>query len=165
MSHARELEYESARAQIYRWAYRLLQNEHDALDATQAVLLKALNTPTVSRESRERRDAWLRKVTINHCIDQIRRRRERVEHVDAVSHEPCETEKLEQAERRERITAALQHLTDLQRIVLLAKVYDRETFEDIAKSLSISASSVKTHYVRALKKMRQQLAPYEGARR
>ncbi len=155
-----ELQYESAKAQIYRWAYRLLQNEHDALDATQAVLLKALTAPAASRE---RQRAWLRKVTINYCIDHIRRRREVVEQVETASPGPDEVSDLERAEQRERITAALRHLSDTQRVVLLTKVYDQETFEDIARSLNISASSVKTHYVRALKKMHQQLAAYQGA--
>lgn len=155
-----ELQYESAKAQIYRWAYRLLQNEHDALDATQAVLLKALTAPATNGE---RQRAWLRKVTINYCIDQIRRRREVVEQVEIASPGPAEVSELERAEQRERIAAALQNLSDTQRIVLLAKVHDQETFEDIARSLNISGSSVKTHYVRALQKMRRQLAAYQGA--
>ncbi len=155
-----ELPYESAKAQIYRWAYRLLQNEHDALDATQAVLLKSLTAPAASPE---RQRAWLRKVTINYCIDHIRRRRAVVEEVESASPESDEVSELERAEQRERITAALQNLSDTQRVVLLTKVYDQETFEDIARSLNISTSSVKTHYVRALKKMHQQLAAYQGA--
>ena len=45
MSELSELQYKSIRARVYRWAFRLLQNEHDALDATQNVLLKALRVP------------------------------------------------------------------------------------------------------------------------
>ncbi len=153
-----EASYETVRARVYRWAFRLLQNEHDALDATQNVLLKALRVPPAELN---RRTAWLRRITINHCIDDIRRRRPTATLVDAADDSgPDDT--LEQAERSARIAAAMQDLTDVQRIVLLAKTHDGESFEDIARSLGISASSVKTHYVRALHKMHAKLAPHEG---
>ena len=159
MPDVSELQYKSIRARVYRWAFRLLQNEHDALDATQNVLLKALRVPPAELD---RRTAWLRRITINHCIDDIRRRRPTAALIDAADDsEPDDT--LEQAERSARITAAMQDLTDVQRVVLLAKTHDGESFEDIARSLRISASSVKTHYLRALRKMHTRLAPHEGA--
>ena len=82
MSGAAECHWETAKAQVYRWAYRLMQNEHDALDATQTVLLKALRSPG---ESGPNKTAWLKKVTINHCIDQIRKQR----HVTLSGQEPA----------------------------------------------------------------------------
>ncbi len=158
MPYASEPQYETVRARVYRWAFRLLQNEHDALDATQNVLLKALRVPPAELD---RRTAWLRRITINHCIDDFRRRRPTATLVDAADDmEPDDT--LEQAERSARIAAAMQDLTDVQRVVLLAKTYDGESFEDIARSLGISASSVKTHYLRALRKMHAKLAPHAG---
>ncbi len=158
MSDVSELQYKSIRARVYRWAFRLLQNEHDALDVTQNVLLKALRVPPAELD---RRSAWLRRITINHCIDDFRRRRPTATLVDAAADsKPDDT--LEQAERSARITAAMRDLTDVQRIVLLAKTHDGESFEDIARSLGISASSVKTHYLRALRKMHTKLAPHEG---
>ena len=161
MSNVNELQYKSIRARVYRWAFRLLQNEHDALDATQNVLLKALRVPPAELD---RRTAWLRRITINHCIDDFRRRRPTATLVDtADDSEPDDT--LEQAERSARITAAMQDLTDVQRVVLLAKAHDGESFEAIARSLDISASSVKTHYLRALRKMHAKLAPHEGDER
>ncbi len=158
MPYASEPQYETVRARVYRWAFRLLQNEHDALDATQNVLLKALRVPPAELD---RRTAWLRRITINHCIDEIRQRRPTPTLVDTADDAgPDDT--LEQAERSARITAALQDLTDLQRVVLLAKAHDGESFESIARSLDMSASSVKTHYLRALRKMHAKLAPHEG---
>ncbi len=161
MSNVNELQYKSIRARIYRWAFRLLQNEHDALDATQNVLLKALRVPPAELD---RRTAWLRRITINHCIDEIRRRRPTPTLVDTAD-DAGPDDPLEQAERSARIAAAMQDLTDVQRMVLLAKTHDRESFEDIARSLDISASSVKTHYLRALRKMHAKLAPHEGDER
>lgn len=160
MASSSEFQWQSARAQIYRWAYRLLQNEHDALDATQTVLVKAVGA---IREAKPPQGAWLRRVTINSCIDMIRRR-DVATRLAVDSRQAYVQPDIEQAEQSQRIAAALEHLTDVQRVVLLAKACDGETFADIAALLDISASTVRTHYVRALRKMHLQLAPDEGDR-
>jgi DNA-directed RNA polymerase specialized sigma24 family protein len=41
--------------------------------------------------------------------------------------------------------------------VLIAKVYDQETFAEIAESMDLAVPTVKTHYVRALRAMRRSL--------
>lgn len=158
MASSNEFQWQSARAQIYRWAYRLLQNEHDALDATQTVLVKAVRA---IREAKPPQGAWLRRVTINSCIDMIRRR-DAATRLAVDSREAYVSSDVEQAEQSQCIAAALEHLTDVQRVVLLAKACDGETFADIAAMLELSASTVRTHYVRALRKMHLQLAAYEG---
>ena len=158
MASGSEFQWQSARAQIYRWAYRLLQNEHDALDATQTVLVKAVGA---IREAKPPQGAWLRRVTINSCIDMIRRR-DVATPLAVDSREAYASSDIEQAEQSQRIAAALEHLTDVQRVVLMAKACDGETFADIAAMLELSASTVRTHYVRALRKMHVQLAAYEG---
>ncbi len=158
MASSGEFQWQSARAQIYRWAYRLLQNEHDALDATQTVLVKAVGA---IREAKPPHGAWLRRVTINSCIDMIRRR-DVTTRIDLDLRQTDVPADLEQAEQRQRIAAALEHLTDVQRVVLIAKACDGESFADVAAMLDISASTVRTHYVRALRKMHLQLAPSEG---
>lgn len=149
---------EATQARIYRWAYRVLGNHHDSLDATQDVMIKWLRrAPDDVRHP----DAWLRRLTINHCLDVLRKQSPQAlgeglpERVDP--NRPGEA--AEQAEHRTSITAALTQLSDMQRAVLTAKVYDGETFAEIAEGLGISVSSVKTHYLRGLQAMRRALAP------
>ena len=66
-------------------------------------------------------------------------------------------EMLDRATLREDIAAALDRLTDVQRSVLVAKVYDEMTFAEIAMELSIAVSTVKTHYLRAVQAVRDRL--------
>ena len=160
MATACDFPFESAKPQIYRWAYRLLRNHQDALDATQSVLMKALQGLPLDRA---RQDAWMRRVTINHCFDILRRHRELPGNWSAASRDRGPAAECEDAERRDRICDALQQLTAIQRLVLLAKTYDDESFEAIASSMGISASSVKTHYTRAVRKMRDLLTGKHGA--
>lgn len=140
---------------IYAWAYRLLRHHDDALDATQGVLLKVLER---SPAEPEKRLAWLRRVTVNHCLDLIRARRPAAplpEEAPAPAAEAADA--AASAERRERVARALADLSEGQRLVLTAKVFDGETFEEIAASLGMSVSSAKTHYLRALRRLRDKL--------
>ena len=145
---------ESMRARIYGWAYRLLQNHHDALDATQEVLIRSLTRRSGGVENRQ---AWLRRITINYCLDVMRQRRP----AGTRHEEPVEaTTPASEAGARElhrAVLAGLNLLTGQQRAVLVAKVYDSETFAAIAHSMGLSVSSVKTHYVRALSALRRPL--------
>jgi RNA polymerase sigma-70 factor (ECF subfamily) len=148
---------EQSRAAVYRWAYRLLQNHHDALDVTQTVLLKSLSA---SPPQRERRFAWLRSVTCNHCIDLLRKRRP--DHVDMSSAgAPSTGQSLVAAEQHDRLVVAMDRLTDIQRQVLVSKTLDERTFSEIATSLGMSVSTAKTHYLRALQRLRDVLKSAE----
>ena len=144
----------SVRAQVYRWAYRFLHNHHDALDATQEVLLKWFRS---GGEGIANPRAWLRRMTTNHCIDLIRRERrtERGEAELIDTDTPLATAGRE--ELRLRIAAALDRLSEQQRHVLVAKVYDGQTFAGIGDSMGLAVSTVKTHYVRALRAMGEAL--------
>lgn len=153
---------EQQRCWIYGWAYRLLQSHDDALDATQSVLLK-----TLADGAEPQSCSWLRRVTVNHCVDLIRRRRRQRWALPATGRagqpgeagrsSPAASEPLECAERRRVVVAALQQLSDAQRAVVIAKIFDGDTFEAIAEDLGTSASTVKTHYLRGLRRMRELL--------
>jgi len=150
---------ETIRAQIYRWAYRFLRNHHDALDATQDVLVKWLK---VGGEHIESRKAWLRRMTTNHCIDVIRRQRPTATPDADVIDSKTPLAAASERELQEEIAAGLAKLSDQQRAVVVAKVYDRETFASIAESMALSVSSVKTHYLRGLRGLRKAIAHQAG---
>lgn len=149
------------RAQIYAWAYRLLRNHHDALDATQEVVLRTLRAPT---QELRHPTAWLRRVTVNHCLDVLRVRRDatpcigRIRPIAPIA--PAEHGPDRDAaamELRDAVVRGLEDLSAQQRAVLIAKVYDQETFAEIAESMDLAVPTVKTHYVRALRAMRRSL--------
>lgn len=145
------------RARTYTWALRLLRNHHDALDATQEVMLRLVRQPV--RELRNP-TGWLRRVTVNHCLDVIRARRPET----ATPIEPAATESPDAsaaaAELHAAVVSGLAALSEQQRAVLIAKVYDQETFAAIAADLELAIPTVKTHYVRALRAMRRSLEPH-----
>ena len=65
---------------------------------------------------------------------------------------------LEQAERRNAISAALGELPDEQREVVVMKIWGRLSFPQIAEALEISPNTAASRYRYALAKLREQLA-------
>jgi len=146
------------RARIYAWAYRLMRNHDDALDATQEVLIKWLSP---RRAGVEQELAWLRRTTINHCIDGLRRRQRSDAHRVQKAVVESSPVSIDREELRRSVVDALGRLSDAQRAVMVAKVYDQETFAQIAESMGLSVSTVKTHYVRGLTALQSALRSYE----
>ena len=60
---------------------------------------------------------------------------------------------------RDEIALALDKLTETQRGELVAKIYDELTFSNIADEMGLALSTVKTHYLRAIRTVRNRLAP------
>lgn len=145
--------------EVYGWAYRLLGHHHDALDVAQDVFV---------RWTRQCRDgepdcarAWLRRVTLNRSIDLRRARRNAAESSDDLDRRPAGGDGAARGSDDEAlrgdVAAGLAKLSDIQRGVLVAKVYDEMTFSEIAAELDVSVSTVKTHYLRAVRTLRDRL--------
>lgn len=64
-----------------------------------------------------------------------------------------------EAERRREIEAAMQKLSDLQREVLVLKIWNELTFEQIAEVLDIPANTAASRYRYALGALRKELNP------
>jgi RNA polymerase sigma-70 factor, ECF subfamily len=150
--------FQRYRAEVYGWAYRLLGRHHDAQDTAQDVFLRWL--AQTHRGTPENPRGWLRQVTVNRALDLVRARRPTAA-LDGESGPRASAVGLDAAERQELrsdVTAALADLTDAQRGVLIAKVYDGLTFGAIAAELGLAVPTVKTHYLRALAAVRDRLA-------
>lgn len=148
--------FNAHRASVFGWAYRVLGNREDAMDVTQDVFLKWWRanrdgaTPTYPM-------GWLRTVTINHSINMGKSRAKTIhaaaEHAAVIR----DRDAVEREETSRAVAGAMQEMSDQQRAVLFAKVYDGCTFAEIAKQLAISVPTAKTHYLRALRSARRAL--------
>lgn len=151
--------FEQYTGEVYGWAYRLLGRHHDALDVVQDVFLRW--DAQCARQTPHRPRGWLRRVTLNRAIDLHRDRQPALEPADEVI-EQTDTwdhavERVDREVLRADIAAALDRLSQLQRGVLVAKVYDEMTFAEIAAELDLALSTVKTHYLRAVRTVRDRL--------
>jgi RNA polymerase sigma-70 factor (ECF subfamily) len=146
------------RARVYRWALGLCGRHEDALDLTQEAFVRLVRSGPDSQDAAACA-AWLRQTVARLAIDRWRANAARRERETAASRSP-DTETAAggvSPEAAGRIRVALAGLSDRQRLVLLCKCYDDMTFTEIASELGISEATVKTHYLRGLAALREQL--------
>jgi len=155
--------FEAYARQVYAWAYRLLGRHHDALDVVQDVFIRWDRQCVAATPDKPM--GWLRRVTVNRAIDVRRRRDDARPDLGVVVAEArprgdlCEED---QGTLRSDITEALAGLSDMQRCVLVAKVYEDKTFAQVADEMNLSIPTAKTHYLRAIRAVRDRLGPRWG---
>ena len=152
-----EQTFQRYRHDVYAWAYRLLGRHHDALDVAQDVFLRWMRQMRQAPPDHPR--SWLRSVTINRAIDLLRAPRPEALGAESVSvlHRADDRSEAEGDELRAAVAAAMTDLSEMQRSVLTAKVHDDLTFAQIAAEHGLAVPTVKTHYLRALRAVRDRL--------
>ncbi len=160
--------FEAYRRDVFAWAYRLLGNDHDADDVVQDVYLRWDQQCQVALPVHAR--GWLRRVTLNRAVDVHRRPGANSARLDSADHcdVRCDARRtsttnlrqdlaLDHAALRSDLATAMNELTDMQRSVLIAKVFDGLTFAGIATEHGLAVSTVKTHWLRAVRTLAAQL--------
>src|SRR5580693_9295043 len=169
-----ELFYELVRPyerRVYAAALAILRNEHDAEDAAQEAMLKALANIRQFR-AEARFSTWLIQITVNEAL--MRRRRERTRMTEAIDdHRDDEgeytprdfadwreipSEALERKEVRQKLAEALASLDRKYREVFVLRDMEHLNIQETAEALDITVASVKTRLLRARLMLRDLLA-------
>jgi RNA polymerase sigma-70 factor (ECF subfamily) len=149
---------------IYVIALGILGTREDAEDACQEVLLKLLRAaPVLSPQTSLR--AWLRRVCVNYCLDQRRRRRPASETVSAesvsIEHPgPSPQEAAREAALRDALTRALCQLPQKQRAVFVLRHFGGCSLQEISQLLGCAEGTVKAHLSRAVARLRVLLSDW-----
>lgn len=164
----RELVNEHSRA-VYRLAYRLTGNAHDAEEVVQETFFKVFRSLD-GFDGRSRFDTWLYRVTSNAAMDYLRRRQRHADRRADLERPGGETipiaAPIPGPEGRaggrvigERIESALEALSDAERIAFTLRHVEGRSIREIGEVLDLRESAVKNAIFRGVQKMRQQLAP------
>jgi RNA polymerase sigma-70 factor (ECF subfamily) len=178
----RELFHELVRPyekSVYFAAFSVLQNEHDAEDAAQDAVLKALkNLRNFRAESKF--STWLISIAINEARSRVRHAR--VLEFESVDQSPEDEEgdfipavisdwrevplqALERKELRELLQKAISSLPGIYRQVLLLRDVEEVSIADTAEALGVSPGVVKTRLLRARLMVQKILAPQLASKR
>ncbi len=114
---------------------------------------------------------WIRRITINTCYEELRRRkRDRETSLDDVEEDepsidiPDETylpdDNFSKIELKEVIEKAFETLPEHYRVTLWLRVVENLTYEEIAETLNINIGTVKSRINMARKLMRDRLKSY-----
>jgi RNA polymerase sigma-70 factor (ECF subfamily) len=148
---------------LYRIALSYLRNPDDALDAVQETFVKAFQNANRWDGSVEA-GPWLSRVAINQSIDRWRRNRRRQATFAPLAEGDHETALADGApdpdrrvfgrELRDRLAVALGRLPERQRAVVVLRLYEEMTLEEIADTLGMRLGTVKSSLHRALGRLR-----------
>ena len=155
---------------VFRLAYRMMGNEQDAEDVVQETFLKAYRN-LKGFEERASFSTWLYRITSNCALDSIRKRHK---HEQRREPEPlAESEIVAQlpagdplpdrlmlsAEIGQRVSAALEALSPMERAAFVLRHYQGCSIEEIGAILGLQASATKNSVFRAVQKLRHSLEP------
>lgn len=139
---------------VFSLALRMLADRHKAEDLAQEVFLRLYRNLS-SVGSVAHLSFWLRKVTLNGAIDRLRRDRRHeavpLEEADGVANDSAGADPL--LERR--LGVLLQRLPPAARAVLLLRYQEDLDPTEIARTLSMSINTVKSHLKRSLMMLRE----------
>lgn len=140
---------------------RSLLDEHEAEDAVQDTLLKALEQPPEPGNIR----GWLRVVVRNFALRKKREERRR-KHREMLQGPPghitSPEESLARIEGQQRVLAAVRDLPEPYRTTVVHHYLDELTREQMAALLGVPVETVRTRLKRALKLLRERLDQDDG---
>jgi RNA polymerase sigma-70 factor (ECF subfamily) len=141
---------------VYSLALRMLGTRDLAEDLTQEVFMQ-MNRSLGTIESNRHLGFWLRQVTSNRAIDQLRRRaRIQMTSLDEET-QLFSAEEAPDPLLQRHLQALLAELSPPARAVLLLRYQEDLDPADIARTLEMSINTVKSHLKRGLEILRQRI--------
>jgi RNA polymerase sigma-70 factor (ECF subfamily) len=157
---------------LFKLAYRMTGNEHDAEDVVQDAFLKAYRS--LDRfEERAQVGSWLYRIAANCAFDVLRRRQRRDSRLESLDdgdevHEPAAhgpgPDRLALGgDVRRHVEAALERMSPRERAAFVLRHFEGRSVKEIEAALGIDTTSVKQSVCRAVRKAREVLRPLAGA--
>ena len=163
--------YEQHIDSIYRYIYIRVRNQADAEDLTGQVFLKMIDALPGYRLRGVPFSTWLYRIAHNLVVDRYRRSArlplELSEQLPDTGPLGAPEVMLQIGEDRRRLAAALSHLTDDQRQLILLRFIENREVEQIARIMNRTHGAIHAMQHRALASLRRVLAdaPAVEARR
>jgi len=145
---------------VYRTAYRFLHDREDARDVTQEVFFRTVRA-IGSLDPRRPLWPWMRRVTVNLCLNLIRRRAPAVP-LDLSPEGQHQPEADLPPWTRLDLERALAELPPLWRMAVTLRHQEDLTYEEIAGLMELPVGTVKTYIFRGRRALRERLSDREA---
>ncbi len=155
--------YDEASPLVFSIALRIVENRADAEEVTVDVFTQVWKSSGSWNAERGTVTSWLVLLARSRALDKLRWRRSRTRLEDSgVAAEQAgvtsNAEILENAERRRRVQAAMQALSEAQRVVLDLAFFGGLTHQEIAEKLQEPLGTIKSRIRTAMLKMKEVLS-------
>jgi RNA polymerase sigma-70 factor (ECF subfamily) len=152
---------------VYSLAYQFTRNCDDAYDISQEVFVKVFKSLGGLRDN-STFNSWLRRVTVNACIDYLRQRSNGEGSSDALDMQYMNTggsaelpdSPMQVRELQDVILKAVDRLPEKQRKVFVLRHYKHLSLEEIASTMNRSQGTVKANLFHATRRLRKLLESY-----
>ena len=151
---------------IYRLAFRMTKDHDSADDISQETFVKAFISINSFKEE-YRFYPWISRICMNLSINHLKRKKfmeseselspKRIEEKEAVT-DPMN--QMIKDELMDRIDSSIDRLPPSFKAVLILKVYEELSYEQIAKTLNISVGTVMSRLFRARERLQKSLKDY-----
>ncbi len=145
--------------------YRYLGNASQADDAAQEVFIK-LYRARDKYTPKAKFSTWLYRITVNHCLNEIRSRKSQptsvapIEEVTEEGQTASPDDQIHQGELRQTVKEAIDSLPENQRMAVILARYEEMSYEEIAETMKTSLEAVKSLLHRAKESLQQKLSGY-----
>ncbi len=155
---------------IFRLAYRMTGNEHDADDVVQEAFLRTYRQ-LARFEERANFGTWVHRIAVNCALDLLRSRGRIDRHYGgdpeeaemsrgAATRDPQPDRLLLSAELRDQVAVAMERLSGNERTAFVLRHFEGMSVEEISTTLGIQVNAAKHTIFRAVRKLRQSLEPF-----
>ena len=154
--------YDEHAPALYAFLLNLTRSEPESRDAVQEVFVRLAERPGRFEGVRDARSFLLR-LAHNVAIDAVRRRTAHSDAVERAGREPMDVfapaASPDEQSFRDAVSCALAALPEEQRAVVHLKIWENQTFAEIAETLGIPANTAASRYRYALDKLEGLLRP------
>jgi RNA polymerase sigma-70 factor (ECF subfamily) len=161
---------------IFRLAFRMTGNEHDAEDVVQETFLKAYRRLS-QFEERAHFGSWLYRIAANCAYDALRARARREEQaplpeppqeddplVAIAADGPSPDRLVFSGQVQQRVKTAMARLSERERAAFVLRHFEQMSTKEIGDTLGLDEGAVKHSVFRAVRKLREALEPFVAPR-
>jgi RNA polymerase sigma-70 factor (ECF subfamily) len=145
---------------VYNLCYRMLGNANDAEDASQETFIRAYKA-FQRYDSSRKFSSWLLTIASNYCIDQHRRKNLPSFSIDALPVPDIRDDQIGiesryvRGENNDGVRELLGELKEPDRAAVILRYWYDYSYEEIAETLDMTVSAVKSRLHRARNEMAQ----------
>ncbi|MEO6260789.1 MAG: RNA polymerase sigma factor [Thermoanaerobaculia bacterium] len=148
---------------VFKLAFRLTRNQHDADDVVQETFLRAYKH-LHSFDSRSSFGTWIHRIAANSAFDLLRRReRNSAEELDPETAGPGHDDVVSRLGFRDALERGFSLLSRNERAAFVLRHYEGMSIAEIGEILGTETSATKNTIFRAVGKLRQVLQPLVSA--
>ena len=141
---------------LLRYACSITGDLHDARDAVQEAFVKYLTYRASGKEVTHPK-SWFYRVTYSCSVDLIRQGQRQQKIQDVSEHQPSRLEEpgeeLNRRENADELWAVLDELSDREKKIVLLKVREEKSYQEIAELMDLTVGHVGALLHRSLKKL------------